>query len=412
MAVTPHSGEELLPVFFLGRAVGDDDSYALRFFRDLSSKVAELLGINGDVGFVDTGSLSQSGGRSWWRPAAWDAVMSCQSFVALCSPKYLLDERCGRELWLFSDRLGRYEQVTACRSRAFIPVLWSSSAALGRGGTDPDVSHLIRLRSLRPRYEAYVMSLAERIVAVTQDCDIPAGNPDLDPETVPNVFDGLLDEDFAIQLCDLKDYAAATGFTQRVHFVVAAGNRTEMAAVRADLQFYGEQGQDWAPYRPVVPGALAEHARTIAATRLFGSDVVGLDGLPGRIDAARRNNEIVVLLVDSWVTRLSAYRQALMSCDEQRDPAVAILAPANDADMETARHRGELRSALTEAFGQSLARGDQLVRVEIGSADSFETDLVGVLETIQGYLFGYGHVFRRPLDSHDASVGRPILQGP
>jgi hypothetical protein len=53
---------------------------------------------------------------------------------------------------------------------------------------------------------------------------------------------------------------------------------------------------------------LADHAQAVAAGRLLDSDVADLDDLPARIEQAGRRNEMVVLLVDPWTTRIGGYK--------------------------------------------------------------------------------------------------------
>ncbi|MFY1689860.1 FxsC protein [Plantactinospora sp. WMMB782] len=392
--------------FFLSRAVGDDDSYAIRFFQDLSAKVRVISGVDGDVGFVET---VESGSRSPWSTAARNALADCQTFVALCSPRYFLSERCGRQWSIFAERLRRYEKETGRRPPALISVPWGDS-----GGGEA-VRQLIRLRSHRPRYEALLASVARQIMETIEEYQIPPMSPSFDPAKVPNAF-GYAEVDSTDhaesgsigQKPPRKDLVEAV--SQRVHFIVAAGTRAEMDTVREDLRFYGERGRDWAAYRPALAEPLVAHARALAAEQLFGSDVAELDDLAERLDRARRNNEIVVVLVDAWITKLASYRRMLAEFDSHAEPSVAVLAPASLTDAETVRHGGELRAGLTRALPRNLARQDQLVRIEIDSPESFEVDLVAALEEAQNRIFSHGRVFRRP--AQDEPVDRPILQGP
>ncbi|MDG4833528.1 FxsC protein [Solwaraspora sp. WMMD1047] len=398
--------------FFLSRAAGDDDSYALRFFRDLSATIREIADVAGDVGFVEA---SDAGGRAPWSIAARDALTSCRTFVALCSPRYFLSERNGRQWWIFADRIRRYERATGQRPPALIPVLWSSAGEAehpgggdrrGELGNEP-IRQLIRLRSRRPQYETYLAELAGRIMTCAETHPLPESEPDFDPDRIPNAFD-LGGADATTETPEALAFAEAP--TQRVHFVVAAGSRSEMDEVRNDLRFYGERGRDWAAYHPTLAEPLVAHARALAGERLFGSDVSDLDQLAHRVDQARRNNEIVVLLVDSWVTRLAGYQRMLAEFDGRGESGVAVLAPASSTDPETVRHRGELRAQLGRTFPHNLNRGDQLVRIEIDSPESFEIDLVTALEEAQNRIFSHGRVFRRP--AGDEPPDRPILQGP
>jgi FxsC-like protein len=259
----------------------------------------------------------------------------------------------------------------------------------------------VRLRSERAKYEAYLDALARRIADLLRTAALPEADADLDPETASNAFD---------HPDQVRLTVPPATETRRVHIVVAAGSRTEMSTVRDDVTFYGDRSGDWSPYRPADREPLAAQARAVAAEQLLGSEVTDLDQLPQRADLARENNDIVVLLVDSWTTKLAAYRGKLMAFDERDDATVAILAPANTADPETVRHRGELRSELSTALPHSLHHHDALVRIEIGDQESFQKDLATALQEAQNRIFSRGRVFRRPTD--DPPTGRPILQGP
>jgi FxsC-like protein len=183
-----------------------------------------------------------------------------------------------------------------------------------------------------------------------------------------------------------------------------------MTKVRTDLQFYGDRREDWAPYRPSLPESIATHAQRISASRFLDSDVTEVSQLTDRVDHARENNELVVLLVDSWITKLADHRSALATMDSRDEPALAILAPVSETDRETSRHRGELRSGLRSVLQRSLARKDQRLRIEIDDTRSFEIDLVTALEEAQNRIFQHGRIFRAPVAR--APFGRPILQGP
>jgi FxsC-like protein len=387
--------------FYVSYAHGDDDSYVSKFRRDLAAAV---------------GRIAQDAGSD---PADWtgdrlpigdgDLVSTCRVFVALCSTRYFLNERCGREWSLFSGRLQQYEKATGRHAPALIPIVWSTTRLINEAHdikgwqpaapviTDQDeVSRLIRLGSRRTEYLAFVDALADRIVAVAAEHDIPPAR------------DGLPAADNAF--ADLPERFADAS-AQFVHLVVAAGTREEMRQVRADLQFYGASGEDWAPYRPSEPVPLAAHARTLLAEKLlYALDVADLGALDERVDRARRNNDIVVLLVDAWATRLARYQQMLSAFDQTGGPAAAILVPANRDDAETAGQRRELNSSVSRTFQHSAARRDPMFRSAIETPVGFDTDLVAALEEAKNRIYQKGLVFRRPPDTSTGT--RPILEGP
>jgi FxsC-like protein len=192
--------------------------------------------------------------------------------------------------------------------------------------------------------------------------------------------------------------------------VVAAGTREQMRIVRQDVGFYGERQEDWAPYQPAVPQPLATRARVVAAERLWGSEVVPIDALGEQIAQAQERNEIVVVLVDAWVTRLEIFRRALAIFDDADQPTVVVLVPASRDDLETSRHRTDLRAGVLAILPHCAGRRGPMFRTEIETAGRFDEDLAAALEEAQNRIFGKGRVFRRPVGGPANS--RPILEGP
>jgi FxsC-like protein len=388
-----------VPYFFLSHAHGDDDNYVSKFRRDLGAAVDRS---------AHRPPPGPTGARAETLAAtAEDAADSCRVFVALCSTRYFLSDACGRQWSVFTARLRRYRESTGREAPALIPVVWSTTRLLDHvrdvdgwpsavpvvAGGDGDLSRLIRLGGRRREYDALVAGLAERIVATAAEHDIPPAAPRDGAQGAQNAF------------VDLPARLAEAA--QLVHIVVAAATREEMRQVRADVQFYGATGEDWAPYRPGETDPLAERARSFLAERLYALDVAGLGGLDDRVDRAGRNNDILVLLVDAWVTRLARYRRMLSSVG--RTGPAAILVPANLDDAESEGHRGELNSSVSRAFRGAEAACDLIIRSAIETPVGFETDLVAALEEAKNHIYRRGQVFRRPPNT---LAGRPILEGP
>ncbi|MFD0747557.1 FxsC protein [Phytohabitans flavus] len=197
---------------------------------------------------------------------------------------------------------------------------------------------------------------------------------------------------------------------QYVHFVIAAGTREEMRPVRQDVDFYGERQEDWSPYRPSAAQSLAARARAVAADRLFGSEVVPIGALGERIAGARERNEIVVVLLDSWVVGLEPFRKALASFDSADKSPVAVLVPASRDDAETSGRRADLRGGVMKLFPHCAQRRDTLFRTEIETPAGFDDDLAATLEEAQNRIFAKGRIFRQPVSG--PANARPILEGP
>jgi FxsC-like protein len=376
-----------VPQFFLSRAVGDDDRYVTRFFRDLSLRVGELTRAHGDVGY-----LRPADGPAWPNELL-EALSSCQAFVELRSPASVLSQSCAVERGLFAERLRRHIARGEPAVDALIPVIWSKDPV--DLPTDAGkVGELIRNRAARPEYEALLTDVAARIAALVAAGGLAQADGNLDPARV------------AIEVADASS-------SRQVHFVVAAAGTEEMssAQVRSDLRFYGEEGRDWHPYDPATHASpLADQACAVAADLLFGADVSDLRQLAERVEAARQHNHIVVLLVDSWVTRLPARREQLSSLAKTGEATVALLAPLSAADPETLSHRDELRSGLSKALPIEITEREVPSRWGIDTSEAFVENLTSALEEAQNRIFSRGRVFRRP--AVENSMGRPILQGP
>jgi FxsC-like protein len=394
--------------FFLSRAEDDDDFFIERFFADLSTEVrnrAEVVRPD-EVGFLDT---PPDGGPRWSTDIS-RALTTCQTFVALCSGRYFLSDRCGRAWGVFADRLRRHELATGVRVPALIPVVWSSDGlppdAFEHDGLDlvphrtpgdEDLRVLLRVRSNRIEYRAFVTSLARRVVEVAQAYRLPPAPIGTDLDAARNVF-------------ELNPrWVGATEKPRTVHFVVAAGTRAQMQTVRADTHFYGDRPEDWAPFAPAATQPLAVFARGAAAQRMLAPDVVSLDLLHDRVSVARERNDIVVVLVDAWATRLDSFRSSLADLAKYDDDRVAVLVTASADDPETARHRDELRVAVAQTLADRSGR-DALTGLDVTSVKGFTEILGGLLAEAQRRLYHSGHVFRRAAARPVRS--RPILGGP
>jgi FxsC-like protein len=409
------------PYFFLSYARGDDDLYVQQFFRDLSAEVRSYAGLGADweVGFLDTHSIEVG---ATWSQQLTNALATCQTFIALISPRYLVSEACGREWAIFADRV----QAAASRSEddrpaALLPVLWlpprrapQAVAALRYvSATHPEayersgLRQLLRLQRHRRDYLEFVSVLAQQIVQTAERSPLaPAAVPPF--EHVTSAFhNGPTGAAIPVD--------AAPPGPQFVHFVVAAPTRGEAAELRDDTSFYGEHPEDWAPYRPVLAQPIAAFAQDIASRRSFASTVSDAAELGERIEEALRRNEIVVMLVDAWAPRLDHQRRALIECDNRDSagpvPTTAIMVPSNHQDGETQAAWRQLYDSLRLLLLHRTAAGDEMMfRSSILTHNAFNADLQVVLEVARNRIFARGTVYRQP---SDVPVGkRPILEGP
>lgn len=392
------------PHFFLSRAPGEDDIYIARLFSDLSAEIRSRLGPGRatEIGYLDPGGLA----RPSWPADAQSALATCHAFVAICSRRYFLSSHCGRSWSVFASRLGEHHRLTGQSAPALVPVVWSDSGRpfLDDLGVVPhpnpnaeEARVLSRLSSHRPAYQELVASLAERIVDTALRHRLPPAPPDLTVDTAADAFDRHLRTD-------------RSGERARVSFAVVAGTREQMRPIRTNINGYGPQREDWAPYGPAAPEPVSERAVAVAAARRFGSELVPLEAVADRIGQARQRNEIVVLLVDAWATQLDELRAALRAMHDNVDDTTAVLVPTNYADPETAANRGVLRTAVLSAFAGRERRRDLAFHPEVGTPERFDADLAVAIAEAQRRLLRTGR--SAPARPGPRPPARPILGGP
>jgi FxsC-like protein len=405
--------------FFISYARGDEDDLVRQFYNDLSVEVRVRAGLHRDaeVGFIDA---RMKAGTIWSTELA-DALSQCRSFIALLSPRYFLSRPCGQEWQIFSDRVARYEEEMGMDPSVLKPLLWVplppakmhpvaariqfSSDLLG----DTCVRQLMRLQRHQDAYREFVFELAGQIVESAETHPIPEGHGYPDLESAPSVFHSP-PPSRPESLNGSEGAAALDPLT--VHFVVAALTRSKALSVRSDRAVYGDRPRDWAPYHPTRSSPLAEYASGIAESRSLASRVADLEELAERAELASQHNQIVVLLVDAWVTEIEEAAQALTAYNTReirdREPTTAVLIPRSLDDRETVAHWRRLSEECRRIF-QRTSDDEELYRSNIPTFQAFEQDLPAVLEVAVNRMFVSGHIQREP---PDGGTDRPILDAP
>jgi FxsC-like protein len=379
-----------------------------------------------EVGFFDIHSIELGAA---WSDKLVSALAECRSFVALCSPRYFLSEFCGKEWTVFAHRLRDYERSNGVQPPALLPLRWlpqrwtpdvaaarqynndNLPEAYGRNG----LRQLMRLQRHKDSYLEFVSVLARQIVETAEAHPLPRLREMPDITRVHNAF-----ERNSVELTGPKVTTIDPLDVQRsdyVHFVVAAPSRRELEAeehlsARTRREFYGEQPQEWAPYQPALAGPLAQFAVDIAEQRRYASVVTDVSRLGNRVELAKARNQLVILLVDVWATRLQHQRQALVECNEHdsvEQPMTAVMVPSSHDDTETQANWSQFTHAVRDIFPQRATEGDVMFRPSILTHQAFDADLQVVLEIARNRTYANGPVYRRP---PDAPTALPILQGP
>jgi FxsC-like protein len=407
--------------FFVSYARGDEDELVHRFYEDLSAEVRLRAGEPRDkvVGFIDR--TIQVGQR--WPRRLLEALATCGSFLALMTPRYFQSVPCGKEWYLFGERTRRYDAAALTESSLLKPLMWIPtpptkmhpiadpiqhySAALGRTYQRLGVRQLMRLQRHQDDYRSFVFELAGQIVDGVERHPIPTGAWTVGFDQAVSAFHGPSSP--AGKPVSLEQLSRPL----LVHLVVAASSRQGMTGVRENLAAYGDHPLDWAPFRPPMPAPLAEYASGIAANHSFDTGIAELRELPQRADLASRNNQIVVLLMDAWVTQLEPAKRALSEhnarAGQEPPPTTAVLIPNSRDDAETRQNWPGLSQACRSVLAR-LADDDELYRSAITTHRHFELELPGVLEVAKNRLYSSGPVKRSPTGAIDPQP--PRIDGP
>jgi len=389
------------PYFFLSYASGDDDPYVERLFRDLSREVRVIIGARSDeeVGFLAPHSI---GLGADWSAELVTTLSNCWCFLAVCSRGYFRSESCCREWTLFSERLDDYERRVGVRPSALLPLVWLSPTdlhplarrlqyhtdALGADYKKLGLRSLMRYPRNRGKYLEVVSELAKLIVQIAELHRLP---PRLEPVEFDGIRNAFLDP--------------AGREASQVHIVVATSSREEMRTIRANLEFYGSSYEDWAPYRPRLE-RISAHAQQVARQGSFDADTAGLAELPGRLAEAARKNQVVILLVDKWTTRMNRYRTVMADYDQRRESrTTAVMVPSSSDDQESNRHSAELDDEIRDVFRNNVARGDtELFQVDLPTLADFDVGFQRALTKARSHIFATGTVHSLP---QGPSLGDP-----
>ncbi|MET7395358.1 FxsC protein [Dactylosporangium sp. NPDC005572] len=398
---------------FLSYRPADDGDYAEALVHDLCDAI-RLIDEPGNPTQVFLSSDAEIVDGDWSAEAA-AALAECTAFVAVGSERYFLTDRCGREWWAFQDRLLQHEAETGRRPRALIPLAWGDARLPERLPADrfasdigraEDVRALARLTVNEARYREMIDRLARHVVETGRADPVRRAVTLLPYRATPNAFRKM-----GRDATGRSTPVPVAAPTPAVRFVVAAGRRDEMEPVRRDLEFYGAERADWRPYQPADGEALARRAQAVAADHLFYSEVVDdVEDIVDVLERADASDEIVVMLVDAWVVRITDYRAALEEVNRHHGPSTAVVVPFSADDPETQRARATLGDALARLLTLRRAWSDRMLRIGPETTEAFEDDLGEVLETARSAAFRSAKVRRVAPGSRARSL--PLLDAP
>ena len=196
-----------------------------------------------------------------------------------------------------------------------------------------------------------------------------------------------------------------------VRFLYLAGTVNELRSKRTFLEAYSENGGwHWKPFLP--------DDRTVGAISYFAALGIGLvpkqinltANVAAALTAASHENEIVVVIADSWTLMLDKYLGLADQYDNLVLPYAGAITFSNPADPEAAAHLAELSDALQHAF---LNRRVMSVPGHfwggISSSESLQSHLAALLIDLKMRVLAIGKLRRRTESPTLAAQAR--LQG-
>jgi FxsC-like protein len=427
-----------MPFFFLSYANADGDGHMNAFYKDLCEAVRARTGLPQDeIGFRDQSAMALGVN---WRTGLETALATTQVFIALCSPSYFASDMCGREWQMFSELAQRRQRQRSGGSplTSLLPIVWTPAATmpavarrlqyvhedLGNIYRDEGLHFLKRLRRYQDEYELFVVRLAERVVAAGRSNVSPVTMdvPQLADVSNPFVAEAAANTSGRVVVPSSGRNADAPrpahpamgtvpGGPRHVHFVVVAPPTNEVGGLRRDAQFYGPTPLDWAPYRPQYPRRVCIFAQNVASTNDMTSALAtGDTSIVGLVTQAKERNELVMLLVDVWATKLDPYHAVLLEYDNLNAPTSAVMVPWNETDEEIRERADELLDDLRLAFPNNVAREDEVFRTALATHETLQIAMEEALVLMQARITRLGTVLRRAGGAR--TIERPVLSSP
>ncbi|MFJ2575261.1 TIR-like protein FxsC [Kitasatospora aureofaciens] len=382
------------PYFFFSYARRDfeaEDAFVDQFFNDLRDELGRIepAARAEELAYRDTEQLRV--GDDWAEQLA-KMLGRSRTMVALYSPAYFASLYCGKEWTAFRGRVRRHHEDTGELIPALIPVLWEpvvpgelAAEVTKIQWAQPDMGDAYARYGLRallrtgPQGDAYrqvVKVVAERIrdAAARRLTELA----EFDLGAVRGYFPGP----------QPVEPAPTPGM---VRLFIAAGKASDAAADGGSSAggWYGAKPWHWAPYHPPTQPSLAVRAQQVitAAGHTTTLEEVGT-GLGEKLDQAREDNQVSVLLVDPWVAGADRYRPALREYDDQNHPVTGVMVPTGSGDPAVGPERDALWAGVRGVFRRNwLRRSDpeHLFRVKV-NRETFDSDLTIMVTVAQNKL--------------------------
>jgi FxsC-like protein len=400
--------------FFLSYARYDLNPTLTQFYDDLADAVRlRAGGEKKDVGFFD-GTLGP--GESW-TDALETGLQTCRAFVALYSATYFDREFCGKEWQVFRSRLDRLAAGDK-RPPLIFPVLWGPEETLkaklpaaakdiqykhadfGKLYAEKGLFELMTVNEYHDSYRKFLGDFAQLLWDRASQYELPTIDG-AEVSTAQSAFQApKKDQPAAVQVEPDK-----LG-PRHVKFIFIVGTKDELRQIaRTKLDHYGDsRGKDWRPYDPVCRTEMGRLALVCAASDVetLDYDVVPVDdSLLSQLEAMEKNNNVVIIVVDTWTLKVERYRNQLKQFDDRNFVNCAVLVPWNLDDEEVSRELKVLQEHVGWALGKRVVWRDPttiLAIDRINNSDQLATEMAACFNKVRMRLIEYAQV-AKPISS-------------
>ncbi|MER6244335.1 TIR-like protein FxsC [Streptomyces griseorubiginosus] len=416
---------------FLSYSGQDDESKLVTdFFGDLCEELGRITTLDANqIGYQYT----QMRAAMEWRKVLTEALGTCKVFVPLLSPRFFASEFCGKEWWVFTERQRLYTESTpgAQQPQCILPVMWEScalngdsavpKAAAGIWMNDPTFGEVYAERGLRQivqlkkkydtEYRELVIALGRRVADLIQGSKLPNYKVPEDTDLLCNAF-AMADIEIDGAEADVPQVAKHEPSGPRhVTLAVASSTRDEISAVRQNTAGYGSRPDDWAPYHPDAPDPVVGYAIDVARElNLIPYPKPFNDEMQKLLDSTEEENQLAVIILDPWTTKLESRRKALEEYDKRLSYNVGLVIPHSMTDDETKAHANSLHDDLTELLKRHTRAQQSTLLYPLETVITFKEGVRQVLVELTRMVLNEltptrsvtGHPF----------VQRPVLDGP
>ncbi|MGW3073347.1 MULTISPECIES: TIR-like protein FxsC [unclassified Kitasatospora] len=384
-------GEALRPYFFFSYARRDfeaEDAFVDQFFNDLRNELGWLVGAGGnveDLAYRDTEQLRLTDD---WDETLARVLGRSRTMIALYSPAYFASLYCGKEWTAFRGRVRRHHEDTGEQVPALIPVLWEPISPGDLPGevtkvqwAQPDMGEAYARHGLRALMRTAQSGAYEQVVRVVAKRvrDAAARRLGELPEFDLGAVRGYFPASAAL--------VSAHPSEGRVRLFIAAGRASEASSGRGG--WYGTKPWHWAPYHPPTQPSLAARAQQVITAAGHTTTLEEIDdNLNEKLDQAREDSQVSILLVDPWVVGHARYQSALRAFDEHNHPVTGVIVPTCSDDPADGPEHDALWAGVHGVFRRNWPRrtdAEHMFRTNVNQ-ESFDRDLAIMVTIAQNKL--------------------------